>query len=143
MKKDLRGYVVTLLGRKIPHDADGDPAFAQLGIHQDEVPAAPEGSILSQFTPEEVVFMVNRYLYQCEYQRQVHRKRSAEERENLQPIKDMVFEMFGIRWTKASEEQIKAAADTVAKLRRIRRGEGPGGGTPNVDVTNDQPTGGK
>lgn len=103
MKRDGRGFVIDFKRKVIPLNASGDPSFPDLP------------GILTEFTPEEVTFMVNRYLYQVDYQRRVHRQRTREEAENLKPIKERVREMYGVSYTQATEEQIRKAAESLGR----------------------------
>lgn len=91
----VRTVVVRLEGRQIPRNAQGDPAFGRIE------------DVFSVFTPEEIVALVNRQLYQMEYQRTVHRNRAAQEREQLKPIKDKYKAMFGKPFTKATDQELE------------------------------------
>lgn len=131
MKEDARGKVVELRGRKIPRNAKGDPAFTWLmndywdpryleewdAYHDDE--ATKAACILSQFTPAEVCAMVNRYIYQTEYQRTVHRQRARDEAAALAPLKDKLMEMFGVSHLKATDAQIAEAVAVLKKEKKI------------------------
>lgn len=108
MKKDARGNVIELSKKVIPRDEKGDPSFPDLP------------SILQQFLPEEVTHMVNRYLYQAEYSRTVHRQRAREEAEKQAPLKAKIEELFGCRWTQATDAQILAAM----KILKAEKEEG-------------------
>lgn len=99
MKHDLRGAVIDYLKvhSQIPRDSKNDPHFSSLE------------ETLSVFSSEEVVLMVNRFLYQMEYQRSWHRKMERDKQEKLEPLKDKVKELFGVSWTKATDKQIREA----------------------------------
>ena len=115
MRKDERGSIVDLKGRSIPRDSQGDPAFGSLWSPWDDedivknMEGVTSTSVLSQFTPEEVVQIVNRYIYQQEYQRTVHRRRAQVEAERAAPLRRKIEEMFGIRRTQATEAQMRMA----------------------------------
>lgn len=117
MKSDARGKVVELRGRTIPRDEKGDPAFTHL--YNDEFDKGPYTgpldlrSLLLQFSAEEIVQMVNRYLYQQEYQRVAHRNRARTEAEALAPLKAALLKLFGVSHLKATDEQIQAAVEAV------------------------------
>lgn len=119
-----------LTGRAIPLNSAGDPAFTELGCEQfnwvktesgpvwdpegwETVPLGV-GAVLSQFSPEEVVYLVNKALYALAYQREHHKKRAAAEREALAPIKEKVKSLFGVSYLKATDEQLQSAAKAVA-----------------------------
>lgn len=125
MKKDLRGNVIELSKKVIPRDEKGDPCFKWLGkgesgfnmFHPFEEIPSDETTILEQFTPQEVVHMVNRYLYQAEYSRTVHRQRARDEAAQQQPLKDKIEELFGCRWTQATDDQILTAMRVLKEER--------------------------
>src|SRR5262245_35896028 len=118
MKEDARGRVIDFGRKIIPHNAKGDPAFGALGCEDFMAAGGDEawrvvkpspGSILEQFTCEEITAMVNRYLYQQEYQRTAHRRRQRMQAEAEEPLKKQIERMFNIRWTQATPEQIEKA----------------------------------
>jgi len=105
------------LEEKIPKNAQGDPAFASLGIQGYEDGQYAEDEILSVFTPQQIVHLVNQQLYSLLYQRESHRKRAAAEAETLGPLKKKVKELFGVSYLKATEQQLKEAFDVLAKSK--------------------------
>lgn len=116
MKSDQRGKVVELLQRKIPRSAQGDPNFAALGPskHLEDHPDQP--FLLDVFTPDEVVVMVNRFLYQAEYQRGWHRQWERRKALDLEPLKQKVVKMFGLmKWTQATDDQLRQAKAQLLK----------------------------
>lgn len=126
MKIDARGKVVETATRTIPHNEKGDPCFTALGIEANITSdgSAPEGfwsitkgSILSQFTCEEVVQLVNRQLYAIEYQRTVHRERARGDAEKMKELKQKAEQMFGKKWNMCSELEVQKAAAAIAKER--------------------------
>lgn len=117
MKQDQRGRVLELLRRQIPRAKSGDPAFTCLG-HDCDHDETLEAStcLLKTFTPEEVVLLCNRAIYQAEYQRSWHRRWEREKAEELAPLKAKVCEMFNLtKWTMATEDQLRAAKQALAK----------------------------
>jgi hypothetical protein len=81
---------VKLKGREIPRNSAGDAKFEYLDnahLTGGEHPADAT-HVLGVFTPEEVVELVNRALYQIEYQREAHRKRGKEERDRLKALRE-------------------------------------------------------
>jgi hypothetical protein len=120
VKKDERGNVINFREKVIPINSKGDPAFSELGceVFYDEGGGQLGNSILSQFTPAEVVQMVNRYLYQSGYQRTVHRQRARAEAERWLPLKQKLRELFNVSHTNATEEQIEQAMKALAEERR-------------------------
>lgn len=109
--KPTKGW---LSDKQIPRNSAGDPAFTLL---EDEDAGKPYGNlaVLSVFSPEQVTYMVNKWLYAQDYQRTVHRNRAAEERELLVPIKRRFKELFGGSFAKATEAQIAAVMESLRK----------------------------
>ena len=74
---------IRLKGRGIPRTPDGDADFTQLGISHEEAKKLydagmiPKGTVLDVFTPDEVCELINRSIYQLEYQAEAHRKHAA------------------------------------------------------------------
>jgi len=64
---------IKLKGREMPRDAAGSVRFTVNADSQYD----PLNNVLRVFSPEEVVELVNRAIYQLEYQRDAHRKRGA------------------------------------------------------------------
>lgn len=80
---------VELKGRVIPRNEKGDPTFRSLTWGRLTQPANDERpSVLEVFTEPEVVELVNRALYQMEYQRESHRKRGKVKREQERLLKE-------------------------------------------------------
>lgn len=123
-KKDWIGELDT----KIPRSKEGDPAFTWLGfegttigveLEKNETLVCQPIGVLSVFTPEQVVYLVNKQLYALEYQREHHRKRSQEERDVLGPIRRKAKEMFGLSsYLMATEEQLEAAVLALKKEKQ-------------------------
>lgn len=123
MKEDQRGKVIDYLNRKIPKNEKGDPHFKSLShsVEWDRVGGtancSSEDAVLSVFSPEEVVVMVNRFLYQQEYQREFHRRMERRKTEETAPLKKLVKEMFNLRsWSKATPEQLLVAKQRLREL---------------------------
>lgn len=105
---------LSLTGRQIPRNKQGDPFFVSLTpISDDE--SDPQPSVLQIFSPEEVVELVNRSLYQLEYQSKSHSK-YREQREALErPIKQMFKQLYPhTSYAKATDEQLR---ECVARLK--------------------------
>jgi hypothetical protein len=102
---------IQLKGRAIPR-VDGDPKFVHLNADD-----GPEdfNSVMTVFTAKEVVELVNRALYQLEYQHNAHRVRGQRERDREKAIKQKVKELFHVSWMKATEEQVKRAREEVER----------------------------
>lgn len=94
---------IQLKGRAIPRRGDGDPSFATLT------------GVQSVFKDEEIVELVNRALYQLEYQKAAHRERGRRVRDKEKLIKQKVKELFHVSWMKATEEQVRKAREEVEK----------------------------
>ena len=111
-----------LQDKVIPVDANGDPAFRELGIAGFGTSECSSEEVLGQFTPEQVVYLVNKQLYALTYQREFHKKRAARETELLAPVKAKLKELYpGVSWIKATEEQQRAAVDAVRKDQEERK----------------------
>ena len=94
-----------LSNREIPLSAGGDPNFGTME------------ELKKVFSEAELVYLVNKQLYALNYQRETHRKRAAEERELLAPVKAKLKELFGVAWIKATEEQQRGALKAVQEDR--------------------------
>jgi ribosome maturation protein Sdo1 len=100
---------IVLKGRVIPRGGGGDPGFVKLA--RDGEPLN-EASVLEVFTPAEVVELVNRALYQLEYQAGAHRKRAAAQRVLERPVKLALRIIHpGVGWAKATDSQIADAME--------------------------------
>jgi hypothetical protein len=66
---------IKLAGREIPRNEKGDPKFESLS------------HVTQTFRESEIVELVNRALYQIEYQREAHRKRGQKERDVAKAVK--------------------------------------------------------
>lgn len=116
---------IQLKGRAIPRRG-GDPAFKILqceGTPETSTIAQKEGdldagvfkAVLDVFTPEEVVELVNRALYQLEYQHNAHRVRGQRQRDAERLLKQKVKELFHVSWMKATTEQVHKAKEALEK----------------------------
>ena len=96
----------------IPRNAEGDPAFEELGIeHLDDfgdiVEKRTDNSVMSVFTTSQITVMVNRYLYQAEYQQKSHRDYHEGRKKVNDHLKAVGKRLYpGISWTKWTDEQI-------------------------------------
>lgn len=70
----------------IPRNEKGDPGFRHL-LQQDGLNRDTQ-TVLDVFTAEEVVELVNRALYQIEYQKTSHRKRGQKLRDVEKALKE-------------------------------------------------------
>lgn len=124
---------IELKKKMIPRDDVGDPAFVCLGplVHPREYTECPVchvkgdhqiNTVINQFTPEEIVHMVNRYVYFVESQQAAHSKRAARQRAALHAVRKKVRAMFGVSYDNATPEQQAAA------VRALGREEGPPAG---------------
>lgn len=87
----------------IPRNVKGDPAFPTLTAVQ------------AVFTDGEIAEMVNRWIYQAEYSRVVHREKAKERYDALHPVKMKVRELFGVSYIKATPKQVEKALEEVKK----------------------------
>jgi hypothetical protein len=96
---------IKLAGRVMPRGNGGDVKFTHL------LSGKLEGrdGILDVFTPQEVVELVNRAIYQLEYQAASHRKRGQAERARMKLLK----EQLGKAGAKDAsvKEQLKGGGD--------------------------------
>jgi hypothetical protein len=101
---------LSLKGRNIPRNKAGDPSFKYIGggLPQESRESDFDGqALLEVFTPEEIVELVNRSLYQLEYQSRSHSK-YREQKQNLErPVREMFHSLFPeTSWSKATSEQL-------------------------------------
>lgn len=108
---------VELRGRRIQRNKVGDPHFVRLETPADDI---TQDAVLDVFTPDEVVELVNRALYQLEYQHTAHRQRAQRLRDAEKPVKLMVRRMFNVPWSKATDEQVRLAAEAVNRERETQ-----------------------
>ena len=102
---------VQLKGRDVPRNTMGDPAFENLE------------QVMGVFTGPEVVELINRCLYQLEYQARSHQKRNAEQREFERPVKELLKELYpGTSFAKATADQLARCLKVYAE-RRAKEGE--------------------
>lgn len=100
-RQEKERLVVKLADREIPRNKNGDPEFKDLL------------SLQKVFNEQEIAALVNRQLYQMEYQRIVHKDRAAREREVMKPVKAYAKSKFGVSWIKLTDEQIEEAVRAV------------------------------
>lgn len=91
---------IKLKGRDLPRNEKGDVEFKCLGPlyvpNEDRFPTCPNcpekehsvRTVINVFNPQEIVELVNRALYQLEYQRESHRKRGQAERDRHKALKE-------------------------------------------------------
>ena len=96
----------------MPRDAKGDVCFK--GLFADAFPEKPESvkpedAVTSHFSYAEITALVNRAIYQLEYQAASHRKRGQAERARMKLLK----EQLGKAGAKdaAVKEQLKGGGD--------------------------------
>lgn len=106
---------IQLKGRAIPRNEQGDPCFRELGVWKEGLQS--NVAIAPVFTEQEVVELVNRALYQLEYQHNAHKQRGQRERDREKKIREKVKELYHVSWLKATNEQIQKAKEEVEKGR--------------------------
>lgn len=94
---------IRLKGRNIPRNQSGDPDFLNLEACRDV------------FTDQEITVLVNRCLYQLEYQQRAHLKRARIKTEQQKPIRDYLRKHFQTTLDKATERQIREATGKNTK----------------------------
>jgi len=112
MKLDLR-----VKANALPRNKAGDVQFTKLGIHEpksDFFTPLP-GSVLSVFTFDEVVELVNRALYQLEYQARAHAKRQRRQTEELAPVKRAAKRVYpNLTWSNLGQAELKVVMERLA-----------------------------
>lgn len=95
---------VSLKDRNIPRNKAGDPSFTTLG------------SLQATFSDEEIVELVNRCLYQLEYQARAHEKRRIEQSLLEAPVKEMYRTLYPKQsYAKATDEQLQHCLEELKK----------------------------
>jgi len=110
--------IVSLKARNIPRNKVGDPCFVSLTpLSNDE--SDPQPSVLQIFSPQEVCELVNRCLYQLEYQARAHQKRNQERALLEAPVKEVFKTLFPKQsYAKATDEQLQTCIQEV-KTRQM------------------------
>lgn len=107
---------IQLKGRAVPRNEAGDPAFESLAkrrhLFTDPCPMN-ELAVLDVFSEEEVTELVNRALYQLEYQHEAHKVRGKRVRERERTLRLKVKELFHVSWMKATPEQVAKAREEL------------------------------
>lgn len=95
---------LSLTNRTIPRNKGGDPSF----VHGQGI------RLYDVFTPTEVCELVNRCLYQLEYQSRSHSK-YREQRENiLKPVREMFKTLFPHQsFAKATDDQLRQCVEAL------------------------------
>lgn len=97
---------LSLKQRTIPRNKVGDPNF----VH------GTGERLYNVFTPEEVCELVNRCIYQLEYQSKAHQKRNEERSLLEKPVKELFYKLFPqTSWAKATDEQL---SECLKQLKR-------------------------
>ena len=103
---------IELEGRTIPRNGKGDPAFADLPALQ------------KVFSNDEITELVNRSLYQIEYQKNSHRKRATEQARLQQPVKRALKVLYPTTsFAKATEGQLAEAMKYASEHPELAREE--------------------
>jgi len=97
---------VSLKGRHIPTDNDGDANFTTLE------------DVLHVFTHEEVVELINRQIRAIYTQRVSARKYAECQRAHVKMLNDKLRGMYGITQAKATPQQVEAAVAEIVKGER-------------------------
>lgn len=95
---------ISLTNRSIPRNKQGDPNFSHgVGVRLYDV-----------FTPTEVCELVNRCLYQLEYQSRSHSKYRAERESLVKPVREMFKQLYPHEsFAKATDEQIRECVERI------------------------------
>lgn len=96
---------IELKKKQIPRDEAGDAAFKRVTCFARHSPDC----IKCAFSDEEIVYMVNRYIYFTEAQQAAHGKRAARQRLALHAVRKKVRAMYGVSYDNATREQQEAA----------------------------------
>src|SRR5262245_52099147 len=97
-----RGWLTRLKDR-IPVTQDGDPNFEDLEATR------------QVFSEAQIVYLVNKAIYNLTYAKEYHKNRAQMERDTLAPIKKKVHELFHRSYLTATPEEIATATKAVAK----------------------------
>jgi hypothetical protein len=101
--------IVSLKARNIPRNKVGDPYF----VH------GKGTRLYDEFSPDEVCELVNRCLYQLEYQSRAHQKRNAERSALEAPVKEVFRTLYPKQsYAKATDEQLAKCIQEV-KTRQV------------------------
>lgn len=113
---------VSLKDRDIPRNKQGDPHFTQLC--DEKLLARLNASefwptdLFAVFMPREIVELVNRSLYQMEYQSKSHGKYRQQREDLLRPVKQAFYSLFPQQsFAKATNEQLQLCVEHVRKER--------------------------
>lgn len=110
---------LSLKDRQIPRNKVGDPAFLYLlDVEFDGSPPLADSmsALLAVFSPSEVVELVNRSLYQLEYQARSHEKRRLERESLERPVKEMFYQLYPKQsYAKATDEQLQTCMEEIRK----------------------------
>ena len=111
MKLDLR-----VKANALPRNKAGDVQFTTLDDTSDPThPGAPQPGVLAVFTPAEVVELVNRALYQLEYQARAHAKRQRRQTEELAPVKRAARRVYpNLTWSNLGQAELKVVMERLA-----------------------------
>lgn len=102
---------IQLKDRQIPRNKDGFAQFLLLRGGEALTLDKPQSwGVLDVFDEDEVVELVNRALYQLEYQKIAHSKYQQRQRDFEQPIKQQLKLLFpGTSWANATPDQFEKA----------------------------------
>lgn len=101
---------VELQGRNLVRNAKGDPAYRDLPQLQQE------------FTDAEIVELVNRSLYQIEYQASSHQKRAAKQMMLERPVKRAFKALYPHEsFAKATPDQLQLAVNYLQEHPELAR----------------------
>jgi hypothetical protein len=81
---------IKLAGKVMPRGDGGDVKFTTLRGPECATPTTLVSGVLEVFTEAEVVELVNRAIYQLEYQAASHRKRGQAERARMKLLKEQL-----------------------------------------------------
>ena len=101
---------VSLQGRDIPRNRAGDPTFT----------SGQTPRLFDVFSLDEVHELVNRCVYQLEYQSNAHRKRQQQQRLLEKPVREMFSRLFPKQsWLKATPGEIARCVEEVRREGRL------------------------
>ena len=102
--------------QRVPRNEQGDPAFTKLGVELNHEPSMED--VIGVFTYEEIVELVNRSLYQIEYQQKSHAKYNVEKRLLDQLYRKAFHELYPREsYAKATNNQLAKCAEYVKQQR--------------------------
>jgi hypothetical protein len=104
--------------QRIPRDASGNPRFTRL-YNTPNQGTFDSIAVLEVFTDAEVIELVNRCLYQLEYQSTAHKKADERRRVLLKSAEDKSRELYNTNYDLLTDNQQRTVLAELRKERKI------------------------